>query len=140
MHFLLPLGKILLVNKLTVMKIRTYFFAIVATLVIIAAWPKKAAAQQYKLRQVTNMMKMKSKTTIYVKGMRKRTEGGGYAGSNNNLYTIEQCDLQRTITINDKKRLYYVEPFSKESENIAYEQEKNQKTKPQATTASAPMQ
>ena len=122
------------------MKIRTYFFAIVATLAIIAAWPKKAASQQYKLRQVTNMMSMKSETTIYVKGMRKRTEGGGYAGSNNNLYTIEQCDLQRTISVNDKKRLYYVDPFSKESENIVFEQERNEKTKTEATTVSAPVQ
>ncbi len=48
------------------------------------------------MRQVTHMSGMKSETTIYVKGMRKRTEGGGFAGMNNPT-TIEQCDLQRTI-------------------------------------------
>jgi len=31
--------------------------------------------------------------------------------------TIEQCDLQRTIKINDKKKLYFIEPFAKESED-----------------------
>ena len=35
-----------------------------------------AGAQHYKLRQTSTMMGMKSETTIYVKGMRKRTEGG----------------------------------------------------------------
>jgi hypothetical protein len=72
-------------------------------------------AQQYKMRQVNNMAGMKSETTIYVKGPRKRTEGGGFAGINAPT-TIEQCDLQRTIKISDKKKLYYIEPFTKEDE------------------------
>ena len=66
-----------------------------------------SAQQQYKLRQVTNMMGMKSETTIYVKGMRKRTEGGGLTGMGANLTTIEQCDKQRTVTLNDKKKLNF---------------------------------
>ena len=70
------------------------------------------------------MMGMKSETTIYVKGMRKRTEGGGYTGMPNNLITIEQCDSQRTITINDKKKLYYIEPFSKQFEEAIEEDER----------------
>ena len=77
------------------------------------------------------MMGMKSETTIYVKGMRKRTEGGGYTGMPNNLITIEQCDSQRTITINDKKKLYYIEPFSKQFEEAIEEDERpSTKTKP----------
>jgi len=32
--------------------------------------------------------------------------------------TIEQCDLQRTIKINDKKKLYFIEPFAKQQEEI----------------------
>ena len=81
------------------------------------------------------MMGMKSETTIYVKGMRKRTEGGGYAGMPNNLITIEQCDSQRTITINDKKKLYYIEPFSKQLEEVIEEEEKPSKNKPVVTQA-----
>jgi hypothetical protein len=73
-------------------------------------------AQQYKLRQVTTMVGMKSESTIYVKGMRKRTEGGGMMGMGANVVTIEQCDLQRTIKINEKKKIYYIEPFTNEEE------------------------
>ena len=75
------------------------------------------------------MSGMKSETTIFVKGMRKRTEGGGYAGVPT-LVTLEQCDLQRTITINDRKKLYYIDPFSKEQEEVIDDDEKTNKNKP----------
>jgi hypothetical protein len=94
----------------------TLSFFIGAFIFMILATPK-VQAQQYKLRQVTAMSGMKSETTIYVKGKRKRTEGGGYAGMNNNIVTIEQCDLQRTIKFNDKKKLYIIQPFNKEEDN-----------------------
>ena len=70
-------------------------------------------AQQYKLRQSTGIMGMKTESTIYVKGMRKRTESAGMMGISVPT-TIEQCDLQRTIKINDKKKIYFIEPFAKE--------------------------
>ncbi len=73
-----------------------------------------AQAQQYKLRQSTGMIGMKSESTIYVKGMRKRTESSGMMGMPAPPTTIEQCDLQRTIKVNDKKKLYFIEPFAKE--------------------------
>ncbi|MGZ8558767.1 MAG: hypothetical protein ACXWWC_10555 [Chitinophagaceae bacterium] len=60
---------------------------------------------------------MKSELTTYVKAMRKRTEGGGYMGLAS-LTAIEKCDVQRTIRINDKKKLYFIEPFSKETEDV----------------------
>lgn len=86
------------------------------------------AQQQYKLRQVTSMTGMKSETVIYVKGMRKRTEGSGYMNMQS-LTTIEQCDMQRIITINDKKKLYFIEPFSKYQEVVIDENVKTAKTK-----------
>ena len=73
-----------------------------------------ANSQQYKLRQSNSMMGMKSESTIYVKGMRKRTEPGSMMGMPAQPITIEQCDLQRTIKINNKKKLYFIEPFAKE--------------------------
>src|SRR6187549_1436826 len=119
------------------MKTRNKIFAILATILAIVASNENVSAQQYKLRQVTSVMSMTSETTIYVKGMRKRTEGGGYAGMTNVVTTIEQCDLQRTISVNDKKKLYYIEPFSKERETVVYEDEKPlSKNKPVATPAS----
>lgn len=75
------------------------------------------SAQQYKIKQTSEMMGMKSETTIYVKGMRKRTEPGKTFGMQPPV-TIEQCDLQRTIKINDKKKLYFIEPFAKDEEEI----------------------
>lgn len=105
--------KIIYTFKTLIMKARTsiFFFTILVMAVLLLS--NTARAQQYKLRQSTSMAGMKSETTIYVKAMRKRTEGGGYAGMTN-LTTIEQCDLQRIIKINDKKKLCYIAPFSKE--------------------------
>jgi hypothetical protein len=80
--------------------------------------PKSANAQQYKLKQVVNMMNMKMESTIYVKGMRKRTEGGGMMGMGANLATIEQCDLKRTIQLNDKKKLYFIQPFAQIEDEV----------------------
>jgi hypothetical protein len=42
-------------------------------------------------------------STTYIKGARQRTEGMGYT-------TIYQCDLKRTIQINDKTRTYLITP------------------------------
>jgi hypothetical protein len=99
------------------MKLQPTLFFLIAVLMLASA-TNIISAQQYKLRQSTSMTGMKSESTIYVKGTRKRTEGGGFMGTGNNIVTIEQCDLQRTIKINDKKKLYYIEPFSKEPEEI----------------------
>ena len=42
-------------------------------------------------------------STTYIKGARQRTEGMGYT-------SIYQCDLKRTIQINDKTRSYLITP------------------------------
>jgi hypothetical protein len=83
------------------------------------------------------MMGMQTESTIYVKGMRKRTESAGIMGMPPPPVTIEQCDLQRTIKINDKKKLYFIEPFNKEPEDVIDEDEKPApvKNKPAQTTA-----
>ncbi|HRD56682.1 MAG TPA: hypothetical protein PK504_01475 [Ferruginibacter sp.] len=86
------------------------------------------AQQQYKLSQVSNIAGMKSETTIYVKGQRKRTESNGYMGMKNNTI-IEQCDKQRTIHINDKKKLYFIEPFNKEQEVLIEDDTKTSSVK-----------
>lgn len=43
-------------------------------------------------------------STTYIKGARQRTEGMGYTN-------ISQCDLKRTIQINDKTRTYFITPL-----------------------------
>lgn len=122
------------------MRVKSILVFIVVTMVVLMTTGNTAHAQQYKLRQVTSMSGMKSESTIYVKGMRKRTEGGGFMGMGANLVTIEQCDLQRTIKINDKKKLYYIEPFSKETEEIIDEDVKpaTVKAKPAKPVTSQP--
>lgn len=90
------------------------FFFFTAILIAVLSICNKAVAQQYKLKQSTSMMGMKTESTIYVKGMRKRTESTAMMGMPAPPTTIEQCDLQRTIKINDKKKLYFIEPFTKE--------------------------
>lgn len=98
-----------------------------------------ATAQQYKLRQVTTVMGMKTESTIYVKGMRKRTEAGSMMGMPAPPISIEQCDLQRTIKLNDKKKLYFIIPFSKDEEEVIDEDlkptaQKNKPTPSKSTT------
>ncbi|MEO7983656.1 MAG: hypothetical protein ABI688_06220 [Bacteroidota bacterium] len=91
-------------------------------------------AQQYKLKQSTSMAGMKTESTIYVKGMRKRTESAGMMAMPAPPITIEQCDLQRTIKINIKKKLYIIEPFAKEDIIDDDLKPASVKTKPVATT------
>lgn len=91
-------------------------------LLIICCSVTPAYTQEYKIRQSTGMMGMKSESTVYVKGMRKRTEPGTMMGMSQPI-TIEQCDLQRTIKINDKKKLYYIDSFYKQPEEIIDEDE-----------------
>lgn len=68
-------------------------------------------AQNYKIRQVLSMNGQKSETTVYVKGARKRTEGGAIMGFGGDVANVEQCDLKRNIQISDKKKMYVIEPF-----------------------------
>ncbi len=88
------------------------FFFFTAILIAVLSINNTANAQQYKLKQSTSMMGMKTESTIYVKGMRKRTESTAMMGMPAPPTTIEQCDLQRTIKINIKKKLYFIEPFA----------------------------
>ena len=90
----------------------------------------KAEAQQYKLRQSTSIMGMKVESTVYVKGMRKRTESAGMMGMANTVEVL-QCDLRRTIRINDKKKVYMIVPFASD-EDVIDENEKP--VKPVTTT------
>ena len=64
--------------------------------------------QNYKIKQSTSMQGMDMSSTVYVKGSRKRSESGGMMGMGSDVATIEQCDLNRTVQVSDKKKLYYV--------------------------------
>jgi len=66
--------------------------------------------QNYKIKQTTSMQGHEMSSTVFVKGSRKRTESGGMMGMGADVATIEQCDLKRTVQVNDKKKLYYIQP------------------------------
>ena len=69
------------------------------------------AQQNYKIKQTMSMNGQKSETTTYVRGSRKRTEGGGFMGMGGDVADVEQCDLKRNLKISDKKKMYAIEPF-----------------------------
>ena len=81
---------------------KKYLFSLLAVFILIC-FSSETRAQEYKIRQSSNLMGMKMESTVFVKGMRKRTESGAMMGMTPPV-TIEQCDLQRTIKINDKQR------------------------------------
>jgi len=72
-------------------------------------------AQNYKIKQVTNIAGQKLESTIYVKNPRKRTESGSMMGMGGDVASIEQCDLKRNVKISDKKKSYFITPFASES-------------------------
>ena len=69
------------------------------------------AQQNYKIRQTMSMNGQKMETITYVRGSRKRTEGGGIMGMGGDVADVEQCDLKRNLKISDKKKMYAIEPF-----------------------------
>lgn len=99
---------------------KKFIISIVASLIIIISVQTSVQAQQYKLKQSTGMMGMKTESTVYVKGMRKRTESPGMMGMGSSI-SIEQCDLQRTVKLNDTKKLYFIEPFAKDNDEVIEE-------------------
>lgn len=101
-----------------------FLLTLIVSLIILSP----TQAQQYKIRQYSTVMGMKVESTVYIKGMRKRTESAALMGMTQPI-TIEQCDLQRTVKINDKKKLYYIDSFYKTQEEIIDEDEPV-KTKP----------
>jgi len=89
--------------------------ALVFSLFIISGLVCAADAQQvtYKISQTMSMggMPQPMSTTTYVKGPRKRTENGGMMGMGGDVATIEQCDLKQNVQVNDKKKMYHIDPM-----------------------------
>lgn len=48
-------------------------------------------------------------STVYIKGQRQRTESPA-------MTTIQQCDLHRTVQINDRTKMYFIVPDNDESQ------------------------
>ncbi len=100
------------------MKSRHITFLVLMCL-LTTAGVAQVSAQNYKIKQVSTMMGQKMESTVYVKAPRKRTEGGGIMGIGANVATIEQCDLKQTVKLNDKRKIYTVEPFAMPSDEAS---------------------
>lgn len=79
-----------------------------------------SALADLKIRQRVTMSGQTFETTKMIKGARQRTENksaanGGTADFMAQVATIMQCDLRRTVRINDSKKLYFIEPFADEN-------------------------
>src|SRR5688572_23398851 len=76
------------------------------------AQKQPAAAPDIKIRQKMTMSAgggTGMETVMYVKGSRMRSE---MASTGMAMITVRQCDLNRTIMINDKNRTYLITPDS----------------------------
>src|ERR1043166_7653087 len=67
------------------------------------------ALADLKVTRKNNSGGYEGQTTIYVKGQRQRTESP-------QMTTIQQCDLHRSVFINDRTKMYYIMPDSDASE------------------------
>jgi hypothetical protein len=76
-----------------------------------------ASFADQKIKQRTTMQGQTFETTVMTKGSRQRTEStmGGEAGKfMPKVATVMQCDLRRTLQINDAQKLYIIQPFAEE--------------------------
>lgn len=79
--------------------------------VFVAIFAVGANGQSYKIKQKISMAGQTFESTTYVKGQRKRSERSGIMGIGGDVADIEQCDLKQYVKVNDKKKLYFIEPF-----------------------------
>lgn len=81
-------------------------------------WLATAALADIRIRQRVTMNGQTYETVTMIKGARERTEHqgvGAAAAMMSQVATITQCDLRRTVQLNDSKKLYFVEIFAAEN-------------------------
>lgn len=94
------------------MKYKIYAILTVAVVLLTAV----ETFADYKIKQRMTMSGQTMENTVYVKGSRKRTETSGFMGMGADVATVEQCDRQQTIQLNDGKKLYFVQSFANSSD------------------------
>ena len=72
----------------------------------------KPISGDFKITIKTTMAGQTGQSTTMIKGMRERDEtNAGIGGMNMSQVTITQCDLKRTIQVNDRSRKYMITPM-----------------------------
>jgi hypothetical protein len=91
---------------------KTIFFAIVIALCLFLT-----TFADVRVRQRVTMSGQKIESTRSIKGSRERTEqkiqmdDPAMADYMPQIATITQCDMKRTVRLNDRKQIYMIEPF-----------------------------
>ena len=70
------------------------------------------AQGDFKMRQRMAVAGQNMESAVMIKGARERTESDMMGMKN---VTIMECDLKRTIHINDTEKKYYIEPMASET-------------------------
>src|SRR4030095_3783748 len=85
----------------------TLLFALILSLAAVTS-----ASADIKMKTKNTSPGNTSEGTIYIKGARQRTN---QSFGSFEMVTLTQCDLKRTVQINDKARTYMVWPMSTSS-------------------------
>jgi hypothetical protein len=75
-----------------------------------ATAPAKPPASDFKITEKTTNSGQTFESTTLIKGARQRSEM--HMGQGQDMISLMQCDLKRTIQINDKTRTYMITPMS----------------------------
>jgi len=100
-------------------------FAISAVTAISTAQRKPDAAEKpitgdFKITIKSTVSGQSYQSTTMIKGKRERSESSSPAGGmNNGSVKITQCDLRRTIEVNDRSRKYQITPMESDSGDSA---------------------
>ncbi len=81
---------------------------------------EKPITGDFKITIKTTMAGMPTQSTTMIKGLRERSETNmSMGGMNMSQTSITQCDLRRTIQINDRARKYMISPMDADEANGA---------------------
>lgn len=104
-----------------------HIFALILSLVAATS-----ASADIKMKTKNTSSGNTSEGTIYIKGARQRSNQSFGAGFE--MVTITQCDLKRTVQINDKARTYMVTPMASESTSTTTAEKQPPRTSQPTTT------
>src|SRR5260370_7901979 len=107
------------IHKEHFVKTRLLLFAVIAFAISLATAisfaQRKPDTDQpirgdFKITIKTNMAGQERQSTTMIKGLRERSEMSA-GGMNMGMVSVTQCDLKRTIQINDRARKYIITPM-----------------------------
>jgi hypothetical protein len=108
------------------MKTRLLLFAVIVFAISLATAISSAQHKpdteqpirgDFKITIKTNMAGQDMQSTTMIKGLRERSETA-MGGMNSGMVSVTQCDLKRTIQINDRARKYIITPMESDDSAV----------------------